>query len=72
MGIFFSLQEKAIVPQPQAASNGSTGLPKSNMNNTVDTVDSTNSHRNRAGDQPDDYEKEERRRAAQRVLGKQG
>ena len=71
MGIFFSLQEKAIVPQPQAASNGSTGLPKSNMN-TVDTVDSTNSHRNRAGDQPDDYEKEERRRAAQRVLGKQG
>ena len=64
---FIKLQEKAIVPQPQA-SNGSVGLPKSN---NVDTVDST-SVRNRGADQPDDYEKEERRRAAQRVLGKQG
>ena len=44
-----------------------------------DTVDSSTSIRSGSnggalsqGEQPDDYEKEERRRAAQRVLGKQG
>ena len=69
------LQEKPIVPQPQS-SNGSSGQPKTSTNN-VDTVDST-SNRNGSSNpgtvdhQPDDYEKEERRRAAQRVLGKQG
>ena len=66
------LQEKPIVPQPQS-SNGSVGLPKTSTNN-VDTVDSTSVRNGGSsiGDQPDDYEKEERRRAAQRVLGKQG
>lgn len=75
----FFLQEKPAVPQPQS-SNGNLGLPKSSTSNTVDTVDSSNHIKPKtsscsngsAGDQPDDYEKEERRRAAQRVLGKQG
>ena len=74
------LQEKPTVPQPQS-SNGNLGLPKStSTSNTVDTVDSSNHNKPKTsscsngsvGDQPDDYEKEERRRAAQRVLGKQG
>ena len=77
--LIFFLQEKPAVPQPQS-SNGNLGLPKSNTSNTVDTVDSSNHIKPKtsscsngsAGDQPDDYEKEERRRAAQRVLGKQG
>jgi len=73
------IKEKPAVPQPQS-SNGNLGLPKSSTSNTVDTVDSSNHIKPKtsscsngsAGDQPDDYEKEERRRAAQRVLGKQG
>lgn len=77
--LIFFLQEKPAVPQPQS-SNGNLGLPKSSTSNTVDTVDSSNHIKPKtsscsngsAGDQPDDYEKEERRRAAQRVLGKQG
>jgi len=74
------IKEKPTVPQPQS-SNGNLGLPKStSTSNTVDTVDSSNHNKPKTsscsngstGDQPDDYEKEERRRAAQRVLGKQG
>jgi len=73
------IKEKPAVPQPQS-SNGNLGLPKSSTSITVDTVDSSNHIKPKtsscsngsAGDQPDDYEKEERRRASQRVLGKQG
>ena len=42
------------------------GLTK-NSDLPMDTTTSRN-----GGESPDDYEKEERRRAAQRVLGKQG
>ena len=56
-------QEKPIVAQPQ-----SNGL-KSHDSTIEDHLRVANGHHDPT---PDDYEKEERRRAAQRVLGKQG
>ena len=73
------LQEKAGAVQ--ASANGSGNLANSDchlpsagdaLNDTIGSVTSGAAGQDHRGESPDDLEKEERRRAAHKVLGKQG
>jgi len=69
------IKEKPMVPQPQGnqSSNIQNNIHQNGVKpNENESVDGRNITVSNNGDCSEDYEKEERRRAAQRVLGKQG
>ena len=80
---FFSQQENPVKPQQPVSTNGSTTIGQVKTNEDISktisghmTSGQTNSGQlnsgNTGNESPDDQEKEERRRAAQKVFGKQG
>jgi hypothetical protein len=85
---FFSQQENPVKPQQPVSTNGSSTVGQVKTNEDISKTISghmtsgqmssgqTNSGQlnsgNTGNESPDDQEKEERRRAAQKVFGKQG